>query len=66
MTSWMAREAPEISADLFFDSRFWLVCIRVCDEAALRGCKPPRREGLLSGLALMTLGRPRFVGFPYS
>ena len=46
ITSWTALDAPEIIADLFLVSTFWLVDKRVCDEAALRGWRPTFRGGL--------------------
>ena len=66
ITSWTALDAPEIIADLFLVSTFWLVDKRVCDEAALRGWRPTFRGGLNVGLFLITDGNPFLVGIPCS
>ena len=66
ITSWIWREAPDIIAERFFVRRFWLVCKRVYELEALRGCSPFKRLGCRWGFAFKTLGRPFLVGRPYS
>ena len=53
-------------ADLFFVSRFCCLLRRVWEEAALRGCRPPKRGGFAYGFAFRTLGSPFLEGMPCS
>ena len=49
--SWMALEAPEMSALLFLVSKFWFVVDGLCAVAELRGCRPAKRFGFFCGFA---------------